>query len=278
MTESDLKLSTLDQPQPDGWAPSKADSQLRLYCQVQIDEHQGLVGAEVLLRWQHPERGLVLPMDFIPLAENSGLIVPIGTWVLQEACARLKVWQTDPHMRPLTLSVNVSAHQFRQSNYVAQVLEVLGTTGVDPRKLTLELTESLVLDHIAESIDKIRALRLAGVGFSLDDFGTGQSSLSHLQRLPLDQIKIDQSFVRDVTTNPNDTVIVRTIIGMAGNLGLAIIAEGVETEQQHDFLKHNGCHLYQGYLFGEPVPIEELETRARTNSRPKHGGTPKSAR
>ncbi|MHB8549280.1 MAG: putative bifunctional diguanylate cyclase/phosphodiesterase, partial [Thermoplasmataceae archaeon] len=219
--------------------------QLRLYYQAQVNERQELVGAEVLLRWQHPERGLVLPMDFIPLAEGTGLIVPIGQWVLQEACAQLKTWQADSRTRHLTLSVNVSARQFRQSDFVDQVLDVLGTAGVDSRKLTLELTESLVLDHMAASIDKMRALRHVGVRLSLDDFGIGQSSLTHLRRLPLDEIKIDQSFVRDLATDtdPNDAVAVtvKAIIGLAQNLGFGFVAEGVETHQQHDFLKRNGC-------------------------------------
>ncbi|MHB1937203.1 MAG: putative bifunctional diguanylate cyclase/phosphodiesterase [Acidobacteriaceae bacterium] len=255
--------------------------QLMLYYQLQVNESQAVVGAEVLLRWRHPERGLVLPMDFIPLAEDTGLIVPIGRWVLTEACAQLKIWQTDPLTRDLELSVNVSARQFRQSNFVDEVLDVLGTAGVDPRKLTLELTESLVMDNMADGIDKIQALRLVGIRFSLDDFGTGQSSLAHLRRLPLDQIKIDQSFVHDIATDtdPNDAaaVILQTIIGMAKNLGLDIIAEGVETEQQHDFLKRNGCHLYQGYLFGKPVPIEEFQYPVCAVSRFKHDETPESA-
>ncbi|HUX63695.1 EAL domain-containing protein [Sulfuricella sp.] len=233
--------------------------QLRLYYQIQVNEPGVVVGAEALLRWQHPERGLVSPMEFIPLAEETGLIVPIGKWVLQMACAQLKVWQADPLTCQLQIAVNVSARQFRHPDFVDQVLEMLEKTGVDPLKLKLELTESLMLDNITDSIDKMQALRIAGVRFSLDDFGTGQSSLTYLKRLPLDQIKIDQSFVRDIVTDPNDAAIVRTIIGMAKNLGLGIIAEGVETEQQRDFLKHNGCHAYQGYLFGKPVPIEEFQ-------------------
>ena len=232
--------------------------QLKLYYQVQVDE-QGVVGAEALLRWQHPERGLILPMEFIPLAEETGLIAPIGAWVLQMACAQLKVWQADPITRHLQLAVNVSARQFRQPDFADLVLEVLEKSGIDPHKLKLELTESLVLDNISDSIAKMQALRSAGIRFSLDDFGTGQSSLTYLKRLPLYQIKIDQSFVRDITTDPNDAAIVRTIIGMANNLGLDVIAEGVETEQQRDFLESNGCHAHQGYLFGKPVPIDEFQ-------------------
>ncbi len=234
--------------------------QLKLYYQVQVNEH-GVMGAEVLLRWQHPEKGLILPMEFIPLAEETGLIVPIGVWVLQTACKQLKAWQADPLTSHLQLAVNVSARQFRQPDFVEQVFEVLKETGVDPFKLGLEfeLTESLVLHDIDDSIGKMQALRDMGIRFSLDDFGTGQSSLSYLKRLPLDQIKIDQSFVRDVATDQNDAVIVRTIIGMAENLGLNIIAEGVETEQQRDFLERNGCLAHQGYLFGTPLPIEEFQ-------------------
>jgi len=232
--------------------------QLKLYYQIQVNE-QGVVGAEALLRWQHPERGLISPMEFIPLAEETGLIVPIGKWVLQMACAQLEQWQNDPRTCNLQLAVNVSARQFRQPDFVDLVLEVLEKSGIDPHKLKLELTESLVLDNITDSIDKMQALRSAGIRFSLDDFGTGQSSLTYLKRLPLDQIKIDQSFVRDISTEPNDAAIVRTIIGMANNLGLNVIAEGVETEQQRDFLERNGCHAHQGYLFGKPVPIEEFQ-------------------
>jgi diguanylate cyclase (GGDEF)-like protein/PAS domain S-box-containing protein len=232
--------------------------QFKLHYQIQVNQ-QGIVGAEALLRWQHPGRGLVSPMAFIPLAEETGLIVPIGAWVLQLACAQLKAWQDDPQTRHLQLAVNISARQFRQPDLVEQVLEVLKETGIDPVKLELELTESLVLDNIADAIVKMRALRDAGIRFSLDDFGTGRSSLSYLKLLPLDQIKIDQSFVRDIATDPNDAAIVRTIIGMANNLGLNVIAEGVETEQQRDFLERNGCHAYQGYLFGKPVPIEDFQ-------------------
>jgi len=234
--------------------------QFELYYQVQVNEH-GVMGAEVLLRWQHPRRGLVSPMEFIPLAEETGLIVPIGEWVLQMACTQLKAWQADPLAHQLHLAVNVSARQFRQPDFVTKVLGVLKKVGVDPLKLglELELTESLMLYDITDSIEKMQALRDVGIRFSLDDFGTGQSSLSYLKRLPLDQIKIDQSFVRGVATDAHDSAIVQTIIGMANNLGLKVIAEGVETEKQRDFLERNGCYAHQGYLFGKPVPIDEFQ-------------------
>ena len=241
-----------------------SQQQFKLYYQSQVNEQGVVMGAEALLRWQHPERGLVLPMVFIPLAEETGLILPIGKWVLQIACAQLRVWEADPLTCHLQLAVNVSARQFRQPDFVDQVFEVLKETGANPQKLKLELTESLaLLDNITLSIDKMQALRVAGIRFSMDDFGTGQSSLTYLKRLPLDQIKIDQSFVRDISTDPGDATIVRTIIGMANNLGLDVIAEGVETQQQRDFLERNGCYAYQGYLFGKPMPIEAFEALIR---------------
>jgi diguanylate cyclase (GGDEF)-like protein/PAS domain S-box-containing protein len=236
-----------------------ARQQFEIYYQTQVNEMGVVIGVEALLRWQHPSRGLVLPLEFIPHAEEAGLIVPIGKWVLQAACTQLKIWGTDSRTSHLHLSVNVSARQFRQQDFVEMVLEVLAKTGADPCKLRLELTESLVLDNVSDSIDKMQALRGVCIHFSLDDFGTGQSSLSYLKRLPLDQIKIDQSFVRDIATDPSDAAIVKTIIGMANNLGLEVIAEGVETTVQRNFLESNGCHLYQGYLFSKPMPIEELQ-------------------
>ncbi len=232
--------------------------QFKLYYQIQVRD-SGAVGAEALLRWQHPLRGLVSPMKFIPIAEETGLIVVIGAWVLQTACEQLKAWQADPLTRDLQISVNVSARQFRQPEFVDQVMSILQETGADPLKLKLEITESLVLENINLSIEKMHALRATGIRFSMDDFGTGQSSLSYIKRLPLQQIKIDQSFVRDITTDPSDATIVQTIIGMAKNLGLDVIAEGVETEQQRSFLEQNGCCDYQGYLFSKPVPIEAFE-------------------
>lgn len=237
--------------------------QLRLYYQIQMDSRNRPLGAEVLLRWQHPERGLIAPSQFIPLAEESGLIVPIGLWVLQTACAQLKVWQNDARTRDLTLAVNVSAKQFRSPDFVAQVQRTVVGTGAKPALLKLELTESIVLENVEDTIAKMRELKLFRVSFSMDDFGTGYSSLQYLKQLPLDQIKIDQSFVRDIVNDPNDAAIVQTIIAMGEVLGLNVIAEGVETEAQREFLDLRGCHSFQGYLFGRPVPLADFEVQLR---------------
>ena len=237
--------------------------QFLLHYQIQVDSLHRPLGAEVLLRWEHPERGLVSPMQFIPLTEETGLIVPIGLWVLQTACAQLNAWQHDALTRDLTLAVNVSARQFRQADFVAQVQRILVESGAKPALLKLELTESTVLTNVEDTISKMRELKLLGVSFSMDDFGTGYSSLQYLKRLPLDQIKIDQSFVRDIASNPNDAAIVQTIIAMTGALGLNVIAEGVETEAQRDFLDMHGCHTFQGYLFGKPVKLEQFESMLR---------------
>ncbi|MDO8770214.1 MAG: EAL domain-containing protein [Burkholderiaceae bacterium] len=237
------------------------EKQFLLHYQGQVDEQGHLIGAEALVRWQHPRRGLVAPAEFIPLAEETGLILPLGQWVLEAACTQLVAWATRPDTARLGLAVNVSARQFRHPDFVAQVLKVLDHTGANPQKLKLELTESLLLDDVEDIIAKMTALKVRGVEFSLDDFGTGYSSLSYLKRLPLDQLKIDQSFVRDVFTDANDAAIVKTILALAQSLGLAVIAEGVETEAQRDFLAAQGCRVYQGYLFGRPGPAEELCAR-----------------
>ena len=230
-----------------------------LYYQMQVENTGKILGAEALIRWVHPQRGLVLPAQFISLAEESGLILPIGLWVLESACAQLKCWEHDEHTQHLQLAVNVSALQFRQPDFVAQVCTVLEKQAIRPERLKLELTESLVLDNIDDTILKMKTLRKIGVHFSMDDFGTGFSSLSYLTQLPLDQLKIDQSFVRNIGIKPTDGVIVQTIIGMAKNLDIKVIAEGIETEQQRDFLEQNGCNHYQGYLFGKPVPLDKFE-------------------
>jgi diguanylate cyclase (GGDEF)-like protein/PAS domain S-box-containing protein len=237
--------------------------QFRLYYHIQVDYLNRPLGAEVLLRWDHPERGLVSPMEFIPLAEETGLIVHIGLWVVQTVCSQLKKWQKNALTRDLTLAVNVSARQFRQPDFVAQIQRVLQSGGVKPSRLKLELTESTVLENVEDTIAKMRELKMLGVGFSMDDFGTGYSSLQYLKRLPLDQIKIDQSFVRDVTTDPNDAAIVQTIIAMTDALGLSVIAEGVESEAQREFLDSHGCHAFQGYLFGKPIPLDQFEAALR---------------
>jgi EAL domain-containing protein (putative c-di-GMP-specific phosphodiesterase class I) len=210
------------------------------------------------LRWVHPELGLVSPAKFIPLAEETGLIIPIGMWVLQTACAQLAVWQHDELTRDLTLAVNVSAKQFHEADFVKKVEEVLLDTGAKPYLLKLELTESSMLDNIEKTILKMREIQMLGVSFSMDDFGTGYSSLQYLKRLPLSQIKIDQSFVRDIVSDPNDASIVQTIIAMTSALGLSVIAEGVENEEQRQFLELRGCEAFQGYLFSKPVPLGEF--------------------
>jgi diguanylate cyclase (GGDEF)-like protein/PAS domain S-box-containing protein len=233
--------------------------QLRLYYQIQVDSAGRPTGAEVLLRWLHPERGLISPLDFIPLAEDTGLIVPIGLWVLRTACEQLKKWQNDVLKQGFTLAVNVSAKQFRQSDFVKQVQRTLLDSGAKPVYLKLELTESTVLENVDDTIAKMRELKLHGVSFSMDDFGTGYSSLQYLKHLPLDQIKIDRSFVSDITTDPSDAAIVHTIIAMSQALGLNVIAEGVETEAQREFLLSRGCHHFQGYLFSNPLPIAQFE-------------------
>jgi EAL domain-containing protein (putative c-di-GMP-specific phosphodiesterase class I) len=233
--------------------------QFRLYFQPQVTQDHSVLGAEVLIRWQHPQRGLVPPLEFIAVAEESDLINQLGQWVLQTACLHLKIWQLSPETAHLQLAVNVSARQFRQADFVAQVNSIITATGIEPMGLKLELTESLVLDNINDTIAKMTALKELGVRFSMDDFGTGQSSLSYLTQLPLNQLKIDQSFVRNIGIKPSDGMIVQTIIGMARNLGLEVIAEGVETTEQQLFLAEHGCTLYQGYLFGKPAPLADFE-------------------
>ncbi len=244
-----------------------AGEQLTPHYQMQVDRDGTILGAEVLLRWLHPQRGWVPPATFIPLAEESDLIVSIGQWVLEAACLQLRAWEADAATRPLHLCVNVSARQFRQPGFVDEVRAVLRDTGVDPGKLKLELTESLVLVDVVDTIAKMQAIKDLGVRFSMDDFGTGHSSLAYLTRLPLDQLKIDQSFVRNMSNSHPDRVVVRTIVSMARSLGLDVIAEGVETESQRAFLESCGCINYQGYLFGKPVPVAEFESALRLTCR-----------
>jgi diguanylate cyclase (GGDEF)-like protein/PAS domain S-box-containing protein len=236
-----------------------AENQFSLYYQPQVTGEQHLIGAEALLRWHHPQKGNISPSDFIALAETSGLIVRIGKWVLETACLQLETWANQAGREHLTISVNVSARQFHQEDFVDMVIDILKATGARPHRLKLELTESLLATDVASLIDKMNALKSVGVGFLMDDFGTGYSSLSYLKLLPLDQLKIDQSFVRDILIDPNDAAIAKMVIVLAESLGLAVIAEGVETQAQRRLLADQGCDTYQGYLFGRPVPISEFE-------------------
>jgi diguanylate cyclase (GGDEF)-like protein/PAS domain S-box-containing protein len=233
--------------------------QLHLYYQIQMDETNRPIGTEVLIRWLHPEQGLVSPAKFIPLAEETGLILPIGDWVLETACAQIRKWQEREATRNIVIAVNVSAKQFHQAEFVDDVRSALRRHEIPPASLKVELTESMLLDNIEDTIATMMELRNIGVQFSLDDFGTGYSSLQYLKRLPLNQLKIDQSFVRDIEFDNSDKAIVGTIIAMAHSLNLDVIAEGVETEQQRQLLLDMGCKHFQGYLFGKPVPLEQFE-------------------
>ena len=234
--------------------------QFVLQYQPQIAADGTVIGVEALVRWHHPERGMIPPAEFIPLAEESGLILALGRWVLESACAQLAVWASDPQRARLKIAVNVSARQFRQDDFVADVLEVLARSGADPARLELELTESSLVIDVDKVVAKMDALKARGVGFSLDDFGTGYSSLAYLKRLPLDQVKIDRGFVRDILVDPNDAAIAGMIIVLAESLGLGVVAEGVESEAQRAFLAQQGCRTYQGYLFSRPLAVAELET------------------
>jgi EAL domain-containing protein (putative c-di-GMP-specific phosphodiesterase class I) len=237
--------------------------QMELHYQVQVNEDYQPIGAEVLLRWVHPQLGMISPVQFIPLAEETGQIVPIGYWVLQQACAQLKQWEANVLTRELVLAVNVSVRQFRESDFVQQVQRIVMEMGIEPRYLKLEITESMLAHDVEEIIATMQQLKAIGLKFSMDDFGTGYSSLTNIKRLPLDQLKIDQSFVRDIFHDEGDKVIVRTIIAMASSLAMNIIAEGVETEQQRSLLALMGCTNYQGYLFGKPLPLIAFETLLR---------------
>jgi diguanylate cyclase (GGDEF)-like protein/PAS domain S-box-containing protein len=244
--------------------------QFELHYQAQVTGGR-VTGVEALLRWRHPERGLVFPGEFIPAIEETGLILPVGQWVLDTACKLLADWATQAEMAHLTVAVNISACQLNHPDFVEQILMALARSGANPQRLKLELTESLLVNNVEDTIGKMTALKAKGVGFSLDDFGTGYSSLSYLQRLPLDQLKIDQSFVRDILTDPNGAAIAKMIVALAESLGLAVIAEGVETEAQRESLTQHGCHAYQGYFFSRPLPLDEFELfvkRGEANSSP----------
>lgn len=229
-----------------------------LLYQAQVTHDGEVLGAEALLRWRHPKMGLVAPGDFIDMAEQTGLILPLGAWVLRNACTQLVTWGQVPELAHLSLSVNVSARQFRQRDFVDQVHAVLERTGADPKRLKLELTESMLVEDMDDIVHKMESLRALGVGCSLDDFGTGYSSLTYLKKLPLEQLKIDQSFVRDVLSDPNDAAIAHTIITLGKSLGFGVVAEGVETQGQREFLVAHDCHVFQGYLFSKPVPVPEF--------------------
>ncbi len=242
-----------------------------LFYQPQVDAAGQVVGAEALLRWRDPERGLVSPGLFIPLAEQTGFILPLGQWALEAACEQLARWHTQPQTRHLTLSVNVSAQQVRQPDFIAQVRSALVRTGAPPHRLKLELTESMLVRDIEDLIRKMQTLDSEGVGFSLDDFGTGYSSLSYLKRLPLHQLKIDQSFVHDVMGDSNAAAITRTLISLGQSLGLTVIAEGVETEHQRDFLLRQGCRVFQGYLYSRPLEADAFEAYVAREGQPATG-------
>lgn len=234
------------------------NEEFELHYQLQYDAAGQAIGAEALLRWRHPERGLVPPGNFIPLAESSGLILPIGEWVLNSACKQLAAWQAEAATRHLRLAVNVSARQFRQSGFADQVRAALDASGAVASGLKLEITETLLVEDVDEAIEKMECIRAMGVGFALDDFGTGYSSLAYLKRLPLEQLKIDRSFVSDMLDSPNDSAIICTVLALGQSLGMTVIAEGVETAAQSDFLARLGCNGYQGYYFGRPAPVEAL--------------------
>jgi diguanylate cyclase (GGDEF)-like protein/PAS domain S-box-containing protein len=235
--------------------------QFRVFYQPQVDRNGRLTGAEALVRWQRPGHGLVPPGEFIPVAEETGLIVALGSWVLETACNQLATWAAQLESAHLTMAVNVSANQFGRPEFVAQVVEVLHRTGANPHRLTLELTESLLLSNVDHVIKKMNELKAFGVGFALDDFGTGYSSLSYLRRLPLSQLKIDRSFVRELVSDPHSAAIARTIVVLSQTLGMGVMAEGVETECQRVELAALGCFAYQGFLFGRPEPIEQFQMR-----------------
>ena len=234
------------------------EGQFVLHYQPQVDDAGRLTGVEALSRWEHPERGLLSPGEFIPLAEENGLIKFLGQWLLETACRQLTAWSASPHTAHLTISINVSPREFCDPEFVRRMLATINRIGANPRRLLLEFTERVMLGPVHETISKMSALKARGVRFSLDDFGIGYSSLTYLKTLPLDQLKIDQSFVRDILTQPNDAAIARSIINLGQSLGMTVIAEGVETDGQQNLLAEMGCRAYQGFLFGRPGPVEDL--------------------
>jgi PAS domain S-box-containing protein len=235
------------------------NDEFTLHYQPQVDAGGIPTGAEALVRWRHPQRGLVPPAEFIPLAEETGLILELDRWVLQAACTQLAAWARSRTTAHLTLAVNMSARQFRHPDFVGYVLAILERTGADPHRLKLEVTEGSLIDDVEETIATMVTLKAHGLGFSLDDFGTGYSSLAYLKRLPLDQLKIDQSFIRDVPTDLNAATIAHAVVTLGQSLGLAVIAEGVETDAQRDFLARHNCDAFQGYLFSPPLPVDQFD-------------------
>ena len=234
------------------------EGQFILHYQPQVDEAGRVVGAEALIRWQHPKRGLLPPSEFIDYAEETGLIIPIGQWVLEQIAEQLRLWRDEPLYQHLDLAVNISQKQFAQRHFVAQILSLIERHEIDAKHLELELTETLIVRDLDDLTRKMVELVGQGVSFSLDDFGTGFSSLSHLKRLPLSKLKIDRSFISDVLTDSHSEAIVRSVINLGQNLGLQVIAEGVEVDDQRQFLRDNGCRRYQGYLLGRPMPLEHF--------------------
>lgn len=237
------------------------EEQFYLHYQVQVDRQQRVIGAEVLLRWQHPQRGTIAPTEFIPLAEESGLIINLGMWTINEACQTLARWAKHSATQHLTLAVNVSAKQFNRANFVDQIKQILDKTHINPSRLKLEITESIILVNVEHIIDTMNALRQLNISFSMDDFGTGYSSLSYLQRLPLSQLKIDKSFVQDLISDSNDAAIIRTILALGKSLNINVVAEGVEIQEQYNYLLKSGCEFFQGYLFGKPESLSSFEQR-----------------
>jgi diguanylate cyclase (GGDEF)-like protein len=241
-------------------------SSLVRHYQPQIDRHGRCLGAELLVRWNHPEHGMIAPSRFIPLAEETGLIIPLGLWMLESACRQLVTWSSQPDMRDLVLAVNVSARELTRPDYPDRVAELVSRTGADPRRLKLELTETVLASDLEGLVQRMARLRALGVGLSMDDFGTGFSSLNYLSRLPIDQLKIDQSFIRELVRPGHAASIVRTIVALGQGLGLSVIAEGVETESQRSALLDLGCGLFQGYLLGRPMPLEQFEQQVRSRT------------
>jgi EAL domain-containing protein (putative c-di-GMP-specific phosphodiesterase class I) len=249
-----------------------------VHYQPQVNIETGrIVGVEALVRWQHPERGLVSPLEFIPVAEETGLIVPLGAWVLRTACAQNRAWQ-DAGLPPMRMAVNLSARQFQRRDLLDTVAGVLSETGLPPQYLQLEITEGAAMQDVDLTLAILRELREAGVQISIDDFGTGHSSLSYLKRFPIDVVKIDQSFVQDLTVDPNDAAIASTIIVMAHALNLKVIAEGVETAEQLAFLRERDCDEMQGFLFSRPAPAPELDQMLRRNGRRWRAAVPAGLR